>query len=257
MDALAEKRDEGKSAPRHSTTLYGVEGRLLNMSFAERMCAKELIPSPVEIKKARRFAVRSRASSACSFCAIMKRKCSDFRPCARCLRQGRAKTCTSKDVSDDLVQDSEHDIERPFSSLSSIRFVRTSTPPLMNLRNDWSFHIIMKLWTFGYKSSSIANFFNTIPEELCLVTRRALNALQKVSQLQTSLLQKSIEISPEGPTKKIIEDQQQLQSMQTSHAQWERESHIGFFQVQHGLSLHTYSVEGPHRSYRCLHALLR
>ena len=225
------KRDEVKFAQRHSTTLYGVEGKLLNMSFAERMCAKELIPSPVEIKKARRFAVRSRASSACSFCAVMKRKCSDFRPCARCLRQGRANTCNSKEEVNNSAPSSGRDIERPFSSLSTVRFVRNSSPPQMNLINDWSFHIIMKLWTFGYKSSTIANFFNTIPDELCYVTRRALKALQQVSQLQTSLLQKSIEISPEGPTKQKNEEVQQIEAMQHEDARWERESHIGFFQV--------------------------
>lgn len=219
-------RTDSKSFPKHTTSLYGVEGKLVNLSFAERMSAKSLVPTPVEIKKARRFAVRSRASSACTFCAVMKRKCSDTRPCSRCIKQRR--TCT-----DDRTAAETQMVERPIPSIGSIEFVGYSSPaPALELRNDWSFHIILKLWSFGYKPAALANFFNSIPRELCEVTRRALNALQQVSLLQTSLLQKSIQMTPDGLTLRSQEELSQVQTMQLDAAQWEGDSSFGFFQAR-------------------------
>jgi hypothetical protein len=40
--------------------------------------------SSIDIQKARRNALRTRASAACASCKTAKMKCSDFRPCKRC-----------------------------------------------------------------------------------------------------------------------------------------------------------------------------
>jgi hypothetical protein len=40
---------------------------------------------------------RQRVSAACDYCKSSKTKCSDFRPCARCMRAGRGQTCTDSD----------------------------------------------------------------------------------------------------------------------------------------------------------------
>ena len=48
---------------------------------------------------------RQRVSAACDYCKSSKTKCSDFRPCARCLRAGRGTTCTDSDpVTDHQVK---------------------------------------------------------------------------------------------------------------------------------------------------------
>ncbi len=40
---------------------------------------------------------RQRVSAACDYCKSSKTKCSDFRPCARCLRAGRGPSCIDSD----------------------------------------------------------------------------------------------------------------------------------------------------------------
>jgi hypothetical protein len=38
---------------------------------------------------------RNKVNSACDFCKVSKAKCSDYRPCLRCVRANRASTCIS------------------------------------------------------------------------------------------------------------------------------------------------------------------
>ena len=42
----------------------------------------------MQLARARRMASRKRAETACMPCKAKKAKCSDFRPCARCLKSG-------------------------------------------------------------------------------------------------------------------------------------------------------------------------
>ena len=55
---------------------------------------KQVVPSSLDLRKARRLASRKRISSACVSCSSSRTKCDGFRPCKRCLRLGREQTCT-------------------------------------------------------------------------------------------------------------------------------------------------------------------
>ena len=49
--------------------------------------------SSQDLLKARRIAMRTRASVACSRCKLSKSKCNDYRPCKRCKRSGQQDLC--------------------------------------------------------------------------------------------------------------------------------------------------------------------
>ena len=51
-------------------------------------CENEV--SSKDIQRARRIALRTRSSAACAKCRETKTKCNDYRPCARCKRNGEA-----------------------------------------------------------------------------------------------------------------------------------------------------------------------
>jgi hypothetical protein len=58
--------------------------------------AHQIVPTSIDLRKARRVASRVRATKACSFCSLARTKCSHFRPCVRCQKIGKADACASE-----------------------------------------------------------------------------------------------------------------------------------------------------------------
>jgi hypothetical protein len=68
------------------------------------------------LQRARRMAQRSRSATACMFCKVRKAKCSDYRPCARCTKNGGNKFCLDAQP---VPQNMSLDIIRASSSCST------------------------------------------------------------------------------------------------------------------------------------------
>ena len=47
---------------------------------------------------------RQRVSQACDYCKSSKTKCSEFRPCSRCMRAGRGNICLDSEAPDNQVK---------------------------------------------------------------------------------------------------------------------------------------------------------
>ena len=137
----------------------------------------DCLVSAQDLRKARRMASRSRALAACSACSSLKRKCNDFRPCSRCLRQGAGDRCMEKSIFVSRV-------DLPFACTNgSLSFDYQSTyPDLKGLRNHWALPCILRLWSYGFRSEELRSFFDSMPEELCVLTQRALQAVAALSE---------------------------------------------------------------------------
>ncbi len=54
----------------------------------------QVVPTTLDLRKARRIARRSRVSLACVSCNTSRKKCNEYRPCVRCKKIGKADSCT-------------------------------------------------------------------------------------------------------------------------------------------------------------------
>ncbi len=134
----------------------------------------DCLVSAQDLRKARRMASRSRALAACSACAVLKRKCNDYRPCSRCLRQGTGDQCARKGP--------RLDPPLPYAGSLAIDQQGHNIPDLKGLRNQWANPCIVRLWTYGFRSEELKNLFDSMPDELCILTQRALQAVASLSK---------------------------------------------------------------------------
>ncbi len=56
----------------------------------------QVVPTTLDLRKARRVASKVRASKACSFCSSSRTKCTLSRPCDRCQKIGKADACAAE-----------------------------------------------------------------------------------------------------------------------------------------------------------------
>jgi hypothetical protein len=57
----------------------------------------QVVPTSLEIRRARRIASRTRSTVACAACKLNRTKCDQFRPCTRCKKIGKADLCVGID----------------------------------------------------------------------------------------------------------------------------------------------------------------
>ena len=99
--------------------------------------------------------------------------------------------------------------------------------PVMNLKNDWSYHSVERMWSFGYESSQLERLFNSIPHELSCLMKRGLKSLHIIHQMR--------------PTKKnsgtlLSNDEwcsDDLELMRSEAETWDRDNMQGFLQVSY------------------------
>jgi hypothetical protein len=70
-----------------------------------------LAASSKDIQKARQSAKRTRAAIACARCKVGKLKCSDYRPCKRCLDSNNGESCTQGRMTKDSTAASSNQVQ--------------------------------------------------------------------------------------------------------------------------------------------------
>jgi hypothetical protein len=165
--------------------LHSLSRESRQMSLGERAwwvpSENDSLVSAQDLRKARRMASRSRALAACHACSLLKRKCNDYRPCSRCLRQGEGDRCMEKNL---LIQRMESPL--PFSTSTFTFDQQSPRPDLKGLRNHWAMPCVIRLWSYGYRAEELKNFFDSMPDELCTLTQRALVAIARLSRCSSS-----------------------------------------------------------------------
>jgi hypothetical protein len=171
------------------------------------------------------FTSEPRVSSACYACKKIKQKCSDVHPCSRCVRIGRADTCSP-------IEPDTNFIERPMASRSHILFSSHQSFPKIELKSKWAFKIIYKIWAAGYQVQSLVNIFDSFSPSLAAVVSRSLSDLQERSnQKMLQLAQGSSSVGSFGKTGVIDECAAESTRMLAEAEMWEREEDYGFLQI--------------------------
>jgi hypothetical protein len=75
-----------------------------------------MVASSKDIQKARQSAKRTRAAVACTRCKIQKLKCSDYRPCKRCLGSICGENCTNGPMTAGCTVASKHQVQNSGTS---------------------------------------------------------------------------------------------------------------------------------------------
>ena len=135
-------------------------------STVERIPVHHKLPSTLDLKKARRFASKKLAS--CSNCKHPVRG-----TCTRCAVPGASGS------SRDAGGIPKPNVDRPvLFSVSTVNFASEAPFPEMELRNPWSSDIIRSFWSQGFKPSSYADIFNSLPPALSSSMFRMLQATE-------------------------------------------------------------------------------
>eukprot|EP00291_Cryptomonas_curvata_P001407 CAMPEP_0172197504 /NCGR_PEP_ID=MMETSP1050-20130122/27505_1 /TAXON_ID=233186 /ORGANISM="Cryptomonas curvata, Strain CCAP979/52" /LENGTH=117 /DNA_ID=CAMNT_0012874095 /DNA_START=394 /DNA_END=744 /DNA_ORIENTATION=- len=72
-------------------SLSGMSG--IAVRHSTRQASPHVLPTTSDIQKAWRSAIRARAVTACKKCRKARAKCSDMRPCPRCVKHGVESSC--------------------------------------------------------------------------------------------------------------------------------------------------------------------
>ena len=135
-------------------------------------------PSTLDLKKARRLALRKQNSSACNECRRVKRKCGDVRPCGRCLSLGISKSCDIVEAKNVLRY-----VERPLKySVTTLHFGHSLPFPSEQLKYHWSSAIIRPFWEGGFKYSSFVEIYNSVPSSMSSSIVNLLGAVARILQ---------------------------------------------------------------------------
>ena len=136
-------------------------------------------PSSLDLKKARRLALKKRISYACNECKRVKRKCGELRPCGRCISLGLNQSC---DAPQGDADPQSHNVERPIAyNVTALHFRRSAPFPDGHLKYQWSSTIIRSFWEIGYKYSAFVEMFNALPSNL---SSSIVNMLGTIAPLQ-------------------------------------------------------------------------
>ena len=150
------------------------------------------LPTTVQLRKIRRLALKTRASTACLECKKFKRKCSDHRPCPRCLAFGIEAFC-SKDVGATSGSlDNSETLEFPISyNVNNINFSQTglSRFPDVVLKHPWTFQVTRAHWTIGYRISSLVKLLDSLPLDMTLAVQNLCNAIEVLKKIQTKTIE--------------------------------------------------------------------
>ena len=121
-----------------------------------------LLPSSAFLKKARRLAVKTKATSACSMCKSIRRKCGDYRPCPRCSAKGLSAECADEGKKEQCLV-----VERPLKfSITSQTFEGSNLFPSEQLNGRWSVETARSYWSIGFKLTDIVRLFNAVPQRI-------------------------------------------------------------------------------------------
>jgi hypothetical protein len=212
-----------------TTGIAGIEGKVANVSTFERMSIIDsLLPSGSEIKQARRLATKTRASTACRTCTQLKKRCSDERPCSRCIRNGKSESCLQAMNSNFIVQ-------RPMAYHTSFLELKNTCTASINffLRNDWAYDSVMKICAIGYQAEKIARCFDSIPPQISYVLKRVLKAMEDLASIRSRGASSRINeaSSPSNNSPENQSNQELGSQMLVDAARWETQRFYGFFQV--------------------------
>ena len=170
------------------------------------------------------FTSEPRVSSACFACKRIKQKCSDVHPCSRCIRIGRADTCSS--------EPDTKSVERPIASNNQLNLNFQQSFPKIQLKSEWAFKIIFKIWAAGYQVQSLVNIFDSFSPSLEAVTIRALRELQERSNRKMiQLAQGLASVGAVGKGALVDECAAENSRMLAEAEMWEREQEYGFLQI--------------------------
>ena len=134
-----------------------------------------IVPSTMDLKKARRLAAKSSTLTPCHKCKQIKLRCDGARPCAYCLSISRADSCTT--------DSSDRSVERPLPYSITTMEIRMDSPwPNANIRYQWSSQTIRGLWSMGYRLSSLANLFDAIPPHLASALECMFSVLERIGR---------------------------------------------------------------------------
>ena len=173
------------------------------------------------------MASKTRASTACRSCMQLKKRCSDERPCTRCIRNGKSNSC--------MGGTAIAAVQRPMAYNTGYLELKNThvTPKTFSLKNEWAYDSVMRICAIGYQPERIARCFDSIPPQITFVVRRVLKAMEELARIRTSgTAGSSSERSspanflPESPPNQSLGSQ-----MLADAARWETQSVYGFFQV--------------------------
>jgi hypothetical protein len=139
----------------------------------------QLAASSKDIQKARQSAKRTRAAVACARCKVGKLKCSDYRPCKRCLGSNRGESCADWRMTADCTATSSNQVQHHGSSHQN-GFAYRSVEAQM--RAPWS-NTEYKLPNLphGYKYRSSSATYNVFASQPGLESRDQQYGFRNVS----------------------------------------------------------------------------
>ena len=155
---------------------WGPSCGLADRDFAHQLTEKLNVPSTLQLKKIRRLATKTRASTACTQCKRDKRRCSDCRPCPRCVASGQREECSMST-----------DLEFPIAfsvNLMDFRNDGNGKFPNLMLKHHWSFQFTRAYWTVGYQVSSLIRIFESIPPQMSAAVDNLFTAMQRLKQVK-------------------------------------------------------------------------
>lgn len=135
--------------------------------------SRSLLPTTLDLKKARRLALKSKPPSTCIRCKRIKSKSAGIKACE----------CPNIQEVNDQVQDTliSLQIERPIHfGVSSLQILSPSPWPEMHSRHEWSSHTIRGFWSSGYKISSLQHLFSSIPPPMSAAMEAMFLSLERL-----------------------------------------------------------------------------
>ena len=144
------------------------------------------IPTTNQLRKIRRIASKTRASTACSECRKFKRKCSDHLPCPRCVAMGIEASCSK---GNEIAQQAgEVDIPITYN-VSTISFPqdRFGKFPKIELKHQWTFQVTRAHWSIGFKIQALMNILNSIPVDMALAIQNLCASIELVKKAKSRM----------------------------------------------------------------------
>eukprot|EP00292_Cryptomonas_paramecium_P010475 CAMPEP_0113673744 /NCGR_PEP_ID=MMETSP0038_2-20120614/7025_1 /TAXON_ID=2898 /ORGANISM="Cryptomonas paramecium" /LENGTH=261 /DNA_ID=CAMNT_0000590231 /DNA_START=48 /DNA_END=830 /DNA_ORIENTATION=+ /assembly_acc=CAM_ASM_000170 len=174
-----------------------------------------------DLCKVRRRALKlkSRTLAACIECKKSKRKCTDHRPCPRCMKLGKAHACREDD--DESMMDSEQLVHRPIRyGVVSISFENEQPYPEMMTAYDCFSQNLKAVWSLGFEVRHFKALFDSVPYDTAFA----------ISKLQSQLMQRMRLMPPKAPdTPMQIYDESV--NLELLASMWEADDVNGFLQI--------------------------
>ena len=152
---------------------------------------RRMLVNTKQLAKARRNAMKAAKRAPCIACIAYGGRCSDFRPCKRCVKLSRACSPVAQlEMHSDAQAEKDRSsrqsaasaVERPLAYSPSICINENTLPiPALPMQVEWAGPQITKFSALGHDVSFLSDFFASLSIQECTVLVQAMDAAATVA----------------------------------------------------------------------------